>query len=109
MKEFLDALAKHEEIVEQLAVMIEEHTSYQSELKQYLPSLTQLIQTILQIGNGSQFSLELNQEFVLQILSDIVYGIEHEDDVFLLDVLRYGLLELYDYIGTELQRKSSYE
>lgn len=105
MNTFLNELQTHREIVEQIGTMIEEHRPYKDELQQYLPSLTQMIQTILQRVD----ILELSQAFVLQVLTDIIYGIEHEDEVFLLDVIRYGLLEIYDYILFEWQGSANYE
>lgn len=109
MNEFLQMLHEHISIVEQICEKIEDHRPYQEELRGYLVPLQQLIQIILGFANNSLVSVAVNEEFVVQVLNDIIYGIEHEDDVFLLDVLRYGLLEIYYYIDEEWQGEDRYE
>jgi hypothetical protein len=81
---------------------IENEEIYMGELKACLPEINQRIQAIFALTEDSEVSLGINKEFVLQVLSDLVYGIEQEDQVFLLDVLRYGLLEIYYFVGTEI-------
>lgn len=103
MEEFYDLLRKNTKLVEEIGERIENRQSYIEELRAYLPSLNQMVTTILGIMQEPQIVLELNQAFILQVLSDILYGMENEDSVFLLDVLQYGLLEIYNYVGTELQ------
>lgn len=103
MEDFYDLLRKNAELVEEIGRKIENKQSYMEELRAYMPSLNQMVTTILGITQEPQVVLELNQAFILQVLSDILYGMENEDSVFLLDVLRYGLLEIYKYIETELQ------
>lgn len=103
MEEFYDLLRKNTRLVEEIGERIENRQSYMEELRAYLPSLNQMITTIIGIMQEPRTGLELNQAFMLQVLSDILYGMEQEDSVFLLDVLRYGLLEIYKYIETELQ------
>lgn len=105
MDEFLNALRQHIEAVETIGDQIERGEAYMEALRQYLPSLNEMITVIFGLTQNPEVSLELNRDFVLQVLNDIIYGIEHEDSVFLLDVLRYGLLELYDYTAAELQRE----
>ena len=53
---------------------------------------------IFRLMQRSELQIELNIDFVVQVLQDIVYGIEQEDKVFLLDVLKYGLEEIFDYL-----------
>lgn len=103
MTEFLFNLQQHINTVNEITNKIEADEAYMENLKEYLPSLNQMIQAIFEFVQNPAVPLELNQEFVLQVLNDILYGIENRDDVFLLDVLRYGLLEIYYYMGTELQ------
>ena len=91
------------EIVTRISEKIENGEKYLEELKGYLPALNQVILKIFEGIADPQLALDVNQEFILQVLNDIIYGIEQEDTVFLLDVLRYGLLELFDYIVAELQ------
>lgn len=109
MNEFLNMLRGHIEIIKQLTTKIENEENYLDELRGYLPSLNQMITVIFEMIVNPRIQLDVNQDFILQVLNDIVYGIEQEDAVFLLDVLRYGLLELYEYIGAELQGEESYE
>lgn len=101
MKDFLFELKSEIEVVETIANKIENGQTYMDELKAYLPKLNRVIIDILKNVNDKK--IELNQNFVLQVLSDIIYGIEQEDSVFLEDVLRYGLIEIYDYVSAELQ------
>ena len=103
MNEFLNELQQNIEAVENIELKIEQGKTYMDELKEYLPSLNKMMTEILGFVQNSEINIELNPEFVLQVLNDIIYGIENEDSVFLLDVLRYGLLEIYDYIAAELQ------
>lgn len=105
MERFLIELEKQREIIDKIADRIENGESYMEEMKAYLPKLNQTITTLFEMIQGSTIQIEINQNFVLQVLNDILYGIEHEDSVFLEDVLRYGLIEIYDYIGAEMQRE----
>lgn len=103
MNEFLNLLQSQIETAEQIANKIENGEEYMEAVREYLPALNQTVTSIFQIAQEPDSALEINVDFVLQVLNDILYGIEHQDSVFLLDVLRYGLLEIYYYIGTELQ------
>lgn len=103
MGEFDIFLKKNIELVEKIGDKIENRNPYMEDLREYLPFLNQMITTIARLIQEPEISLELNQGFILQVLNDILYGMEHEDSVFLLDVLRYGLLEIYHYVETELQ------
>lgn len=103
MNEFLNLLQSQIETAEQIGNKIENGEEYMEDVREYLPSLNQMLTSIFQIAQKPETAFDINTEFVLQVLNDILYGIEHRDSVFLLDVLRYGLLEIYYYIGTELQ------
>lgn len=103
MDEFLNVLQQHIQVVEEIGTKIEQREAYMDRLRAYVPLLNEMMTTIFELMQIPEIQLELSQEFVLQVLNDIIYGIENEDSVFLLDVLRYGLLEIYYYIGTELQ------
>lgn len=109
MNEFMEMLQKHEKQVAQICNKIESGEHYLDDLREYLPALNQMVLSIFTLMDDPQIQLDLNKEFILQVLNDIVYGIEQEDDVYLLDVLRYGLLEVYAYVGAELQGENSYE
>ena len=106
MEEFSNLLWHNIEIVQCICNKIENQEAYIEDIRGYLPSLNQMITSIFTNMQQGQISLELNQGFIIQALNDILYGIENEDSVFLLDVLRYGLLEIYGYISSELQKKS---
>jgi len=103
MKEFMELLQQHIVCVEGIGDKIEAGDAYLDELRAYLPEMNQMITNIFGLIQHPEIQLQMNQEFLLQVLNDIIYGIEQEDAVFLLDVLRYGLLEVYYYTGTELQ------
>ena len=107
MDNFLQLLQSHIETAEEIGNKIENGEDYMGDIRGYLPSLNQVVTAIFQMAQGPEPALDINPEFVLQVLNDILYGIEHRDSVFLLDVLRYGLLEIYDYIGTELQSEGA--
>ncbi len=107
MERFLELLHQHIDIVERLGETIENGENYMEGIREYLPHLNQIITEILQIPQNSETGLEMNQAFVIQVLNDILYGIENRDSVFLLDVLRYGLLEIYFYIEKELQSEGA--
>lgn len=103
MNEFLNLLQSQIETAEEIGNKIENGEKYMEAVREYLPSLNQMLTSIFQMAQGAKPVLEISPEFVVQVLNDILYGIEHQDSVFLLDVLRYGLLEIYYYIGAELQ------
>lgn len=109
MEDFLKLLQQHIDVIEHIGNKIEKHEAYMEELKEYLPTMNQMITTIFNLVQSPEIPLSINQEFVLQVLKDIVDGMEREDSVFLLDVLRYGLLEIYYYVGSELQDGACYE
>lgn len=109
MEEILNMLKCHIEVVEDIGNRIEKKQPYTDVLKDYLPSLQEVTMLFFGLCQDDVVPLELNQDFVLQVLSDIIYGIENEDEVFLLDVLRYGLLEIYYYIFSECQNGEDYE
>lgn len=108
MSDFLDALQGHIEKLQKIVDEMENGSVDMSEIKSYLPSMNQLIMTIIQLSTEPDQRLELNHEFIIQVLNDIIYGIENEDLVFLQDVLQYGLLEIYNYVAEELQKEEAY-
>ena len=103
MDEILMFLQQHIEVVQKIGDKIENGETYIGELREYMPSLKQMITTIFELTQIPEISLSINTEFVIQVLNDIIYGMEQEDTVFLLDVLRYGLLEVYYFVASELQ------
>jgi hypothetical protein len=109
MDEFLSTLQQEINHLDQIGNKIEKEENYMGELKACLPTINQRIQAIFALAADPQTELDISQEFVLQVLNDFLYGIEQEDMVFLLDVLRYGLLEIYYFVGTELQGEGCYE
>lgn len=109
MNELLSLLQPHMETVEEIGNKIENGEEYMEDIKVYLPSLNQLMTDIFQMAQNPETGLEIDAGFVLQVLNDVLYGIEHGDSVFLLDVLRYGLLEIYGYIEEELQNGVRHE
>lgn len=96
-------LQMHIERVDDICCLIENEDEYLGVLTGYLPLLNQVISYILASVQNPEVSFTINEQFVVQVLQDILYGMEHQDDVFLLDTLRYGLLEIYKYAGEELQ------
>lgn len=106
MNEFLNQLQLHLETAMEIGNKIENGEEYMEEIRQYLPSLNELVTEIFRMAENG---LEIDTKFVLQVLNDILYGIEHRDSVYLLDVLRYGLLEIYDYLADEFQNGVEHE
>ena len=105
MNDFLDELQNQCKMAEDLADKIEHEEAYMDGLKAYLPTLTQTISKLFTVMQ-SETAIDVSPDFVLQVLNDIIYGIENEDSVCLADVLRYGLVELFDYMTLELQREA---
>ena len=91
------------EIVKDICFLIENEEGYQERLAGYFPVLTETIEYILNCAHSPEISFVVNERFVIQVLKDILYGMEHQDSVFLLDVLRHGLLDLYEYGKDSLQ------
>lgn len=44
-----------------------------------------------------------NQEYILQLLEDVMYGMSQQDEVFLLDVLRFGLKAGFESIEYQFE------
>lgn len=109
MNEFLNLLQSQIETAEEIGNKIENGEEYMEDVREYLPSLNQMVTSVFRVAQEPESVLEINTEFVLQVLNDILYGIEHRDSVFLLDVLRYGLLEIYYYLAEELQSGGEHE
>jgi hypothetical protein len=103
MDEFLVELQKEMHDIEQIGIKIEKSENYMGELRAYLPAVNQRVQAIFALSDDPETGFKINREFVLQVLGDLIYGIENDDKVFLLDVLRYGLLEIYYFVSAELQ------
>ena len=109
MSVFSEELQGHIEKLQEIADKMEHGQADMSEIKSYLPSMNQLITMIIELSAGPVPKIELNNEFLIQVLNDVVYGIENEDPVFLQDVLQYGLLEIYSYVNEELRDREIYE
>lgn len=97
------------EKVESICNLIENEQEYMGELTGYLPVLNETIQYLLAYSQNPDIPLMIEEQFVVQLLQDILYGMEQQDSVFLLDALRYGLLELYCDSRDILQRGGRYE
>ena len=109
MKTFVERLEEDKDQVLRIIDQIENKDPYMEDMRGYLTSLNEMTKEIIRLTDDPQIALDLNIQFYLQVLNDIMYGIENEDSVFLLDVLQYGLLEIYNYIETELQGRMQYE
>lgn len=109
MKIFTERLEEDKDQVLRIIDQIENKEPYMEDMRGYLTSLNEMTKEIIRLTDDPQIALDLNKQFYLQVLNDIMYGIENEDSVFLLDVLQYGLLEIYNYIETELQGRMQYE
>ena len=109
MNDFEKKLKFHMECIVEITDKIDNRQEYMEELKKYLPYMNQVIPEILKKSEDPQIEFELNDEFVLQVLQDILYCIENEDSVFLQDVLQNGLMEIYKYTLSELEDGNIYE
>lgn len=89
--------------VDFICQLIEDKKDYLGELAGYLPELNQTIGFMLECAGDPANPFIINEEFLLQVLRDILYGMEQQDTVFLLDVLRHGLMEIYRYGKEKLQ------
>ena len=47
--------------------------------------------------------ISINEEFLVQVLHDLIDGIERQDDVILLDTLQYGWIEIFIYVNDKFQ------
>lgn len=109
MKEFIVNLYQNIEKLQEIIDKIKKNQPYIADVKQYLPCMNQIMQMIFNMAENTETQLQINNEFVIQVLKDTLYGIEHEDPVFLQDVLQYGVLEIYKYIIDELEDGVIYE
>ena len=109
MNDFLNELDWNKDKLMEVIGQLENKEEYMKPLKEYLPSLNQITKNIFELVNDPNVLLELNTQFYMQVLNDIVNGMENQDTVILLDTLKYGLLEIYLYIENELRGREVYE
>ena len=83
--------------VEHICELIENGDAYTDELVKYFGEINNSLSAILTYAQDGTNDFTINEQFILQVLKDILYGEEHKDSVFLLDTLRHGLLEIYQY------------
>lgn len=88
--------------VKNICSAIDSGENYYDKMVNYFPEMKQMISKILENNL-------INEQFVLQVLNDIVYGMEKQDEVILRDTLRYGLQELYQYFYEICQKEEKYE
>ncbi len=101
--DFLILLRSQIETTESICDKIEKGGEYMEDIKAYLPSLKEGVAAILQAAGNPDAGLQISAEYVMQVLQDILDGMERGDSVFLLDAMRYGLLEIYYYAADELE------
>ena len=95
-------LQRHIEKVIDICRLIDNGEEYRGMLTGYLPELNQIINNILAYAKDPGRSFTISEVFVVHVLEDIVYGIEHKDIVILSDVLKHGLMEIYYYTLSEM-------
>lgn len=108
MNNFWEILQEHIGALENILNKAENGAGIVSEIRSYLPSMNHVVTAMIELSTEPNKSIELNHEFVIQVLNDIVYGIQNEDEVYLQDVLQYGLLEIYNYVSDELRNEEVY-
>lgn len=78
--------------------------NYMIEMSACIQAINQACEIILKYNNHSKE--------IIPILEDVMYGMTQRDEVFLLDVLRYGmkdkLEEIYDGLGMN-EAENAYE
>lgn len=97
------------ERAERICRLVENEEEYMGELTGWLPALNDTLKFILEGAGNSESSFAIDGEYVIQVLKDILYGMENQDSFFLLDVLRYGLLEIFSYARENAQKENQNE
>lgn len=90
------------EIINEICILIKTQQEYLEKLKACLSIFSQGIEYILKVSADDKIPFEINERFVVQVLNDVLDGIEREDEVFLCDVLQFGLYPIYEYSITQL-------
>lgn len=62
----------------------------------YLEKMPECIAAINQAVVPRMEEAEEKASYILQVLEDMMYGMSQQDEVFLLDVLRFGVLPLFE-------------
>lgn len=101
METWLNKIEENRSKIDEICTLIENDYEYMEEVKRYLPRLNQLITELFAVAEKQ--SIVLNKGFVCQVLTDFLDGIEHVDEVLLLDTLRYGMREIMTYMIEELE------
>lgn len=91
-----DKLLTNIKEVKEICLLIDKGEDYKGRIHLFLSNINETISWILTKNL-------INQQFVIQVLKDIVYAVEYEDTVILKDTLRYGLLEIYYYVNENCQ------
>lgn len=82
--------------IEQACQRMKKRENYMQEMPECVSAINDAMMLLLNEKN-------CNQEQILTLLEDIMYGMSQRDDVFLLDVLRFGLMpglqEYYHQLG----------
>jgi hypothetical protein len=90
--------------IDKLCQKIINKENYMIEMPACIQTINQACEIILKYNNHS--------EEIIPILEDVMYGMTQRDEVFLLDVLRYGmkdkLEEIYDGLGMN-EAENAYE
>lgn len=95
-------LRSHIETLELACAKLEYSEDGINEIKKCLPIINADIGWMLELAKNVNNDFEINEQFVFQVLKDIIYGIENKDGVYLLDAVRYGLLQIYYYADEEM-------
>lgn len=98
MRKLVELLYCNKEKTDKIIQKLETGESYMDDLKQYLPIINETITCILQ-----EAKISLNENFIVQVLHDLIDGIERRDDVILLDTLQYGWLQILSYVDEEIR------
>ena len=95
-----DAIAK----IDKLCQKIINKENYMMEMPICIQAINQACEIIFKYSDQSKE--------IIPILEDVMYGMTQRDEVFLLDVLRYGMKDRMNKIGNGLEvnkRESEYE
>lgn len=96
-------MRKQQELLKEAITVLDDICEKMIQKENYQEKMSDCIQAV----NGAVIMImeeqNSNQEYILQLLEDMMYGMSQQDEVFLLDVLRFGLKAGFEEVYQQLE------
>jgi len=96
-------MSEKQQVLEKAIESLDEVCKKIIEKNSYLEQMPFCISTVNEAVTMLMKEKKINQEYLLQLLEDMMYGMSQQDEVFLLDVLRFGLKAGFESIEYQFE------